>query len=184
MLHRLYVYIDLSWHFASEARDGVFEVHGLDPDKSVPVYFLDPATQSGAVVRLSGKQAGQELIVTLAPCGRATARYVDGQGKPVAGYSTAPDIVVTPGRLTYMSGNHKQGEVRADEESLTNLDREDYWGKVKTDAEGRVTFPALIAGATYRLGRFDRDRWLLHKEFRAESGRTIDLGDVVINKAE
>jgi RNA polymerase sigma factor (sigma-70 family) len=184
MLHRLHVYHDLSWHFAAEARDGVFEVHGLDPEKAVPVYFLDPATQSGAVARLSGKQAGQELTVTLAPCGRATARYVDGRGKPVADYRAAPDIVVTPGRLTYMAGDGNKPGPRADEGSLTNLDREDYWEGVRTDAAGRITFPALIPGATYRVGRWDRDRWRLHQEFRAESGKTIDLGDVVIDKGE
>jgi RNA polymerase sigma factor (sigma-70 family) len=182
MLHRLYIYNDLSWHFADEARDGVFEVHGLDPEKAVPVYFLDPATQSGAMVPLSGKQAGQDITVTLTPCGQATARYVDVQGKPVANYQAAPDIVVTPGRLTYMSGGGNNGALRADEGSLTNLDREDYWEKVRTDAQGRVTFPALIPGATYRLGRWDKDRWRLHQEFRAESGKTIDLGDVVINQ--
>jgi RNA polymerase sigma factor (sigma-70 family) len=184
VLHRLHVYDDLSWHFADEARDGVFEVHGLDPEKAVPVYFLDPATQSGAVVPLSGKQAGQELTVTLAPCGRATARYVDGQGKPVADYQAAPDIVVTPGRLTWMSGDGNKQGPRADEGWLMNLDAQDYGDKVKTDAEGRITFPALIPGATYRVGRWDRDRWRLHQEFRAETGKTIDLGDVVINKAE
>jgi len=184
MLHRLHVYHDLSWHFADEARAGVFEVHGLDPEKAVPVYFLDPATQSGAVVSLSGKQAGQELTVTLAPCGGATARYVDGRGKPVADYQAAPDIVVTPGRLTWMSGDGNKPGPRADEGWLMNLDPQDYGERLKTDAEGRITFPALIPGATYRLGRWDSDRWRLHQEFRAESGKTIDLGDVVINKPE
>src|SRR5205807_894493 len=49
VLHRLYVSHDLGWHFPTEARDGVFEVHGLDPDKTVPVYFLDAEKQCGAV---------------------------------------------------------------------------------------------------------------------------------------
>jgi hypothetical protein len=72
----------------------------------------------------------------------------------------------------------------ADEASLTNIDRHNYWDKIQTDAAGRVTFPALIPGAVYRVGRFDKDRWRLHKEFTVESGKTVDLGDIPINQGE
>jgi RNA polymerase sigma factor (sigma-70 family) len=184
MLHRLHVTRDLSWHFADEARDGVFEVHGLDPDRAVPVYFLDAEKQCGATVELSGKQAGEAVIVKLALCGKATVRYVDGQGRPLAGYAAAPDIVVTPGASSDDAAAQAKGELLADAGSLTNLDRHNYWDRLRTDAKGRITFPALIPGATYRVGRYDRDRWLPHKEFTAESGKTIDLGDVTIKKAE
>ncbi|HEX5269029.1 MAG TPA: sigma-70 family RNA polymerase sigma factor, partial [Gemmataceae bacterium] len=77
MLHRLHVTRDLSWHFAGEARDGVFEIHGLDPEKAVPVYFLDAEKRWGAKVELSGKQAGETVTVRLVPCGEARARYLD-----------------------------------------------------------------------------------------------------------
>jgi RNA polymerase sigma factor (sigma-70 family) len=184
LLCRLHVPIDLAWHFAAEARAGAFEVHGLDPEKAVPVYFLDPVRRCGAVVELSGKQAGQEVTVTLAPCGQATARYVDEHGKPLADYRAAPDLVVTPGRWSYAADDGKPGDPVADAESLTNLDRDNYWDRVKTDAQGRVTFPALIPGSTYRLARFDMDRWLPYKEFRVQSGETVDLGDVVIRQAQ
>jgi hypothetical protein len=185
VLQRLHVYHDLGWHFPTEAHDGVFEVHGLDPEKTVPVYFLDPVAQGGAVVQLSGKQAGQEVTVRLVPCGRATARYVDGDGKPLAGFRAAPDIVVTPGRSSqYGAEDTKEGELTADEGSLTNIDRHNYWDKVKTDDQGRIVFPALIPGATYRIGRWEKDRWVPHKEFTVESGKQIDLGDVVRDRAK
>jgi RNA polymerase sigma factor (sigma-70 family) len=184
MMHRLHVDIDLSWHFAGEARDGVFEVHGLDPEKSVPVYFLDAENRCGVTVRLSGKQAGETVTVKLAPCGQAAARYVDGKGRPIAGYAAAPNVVVTPGASGDYAAVVSKGELLADMGSLTNLDRHNYWGKVKTDAKGRVTFPALIPGATYRLARWDKDRWVPYKEFTVEAGKTVDLGDVVINKNE
>jgi RNA polymerase sigma factor (sigma-70 family) len=184
LLCRLNVIFDLAWHFPGEARGGVFEVHGLDPEQAVPVYLLDPVQQCGAVVHLSGKQAGEEVTVALAPCGHATARYVDEQGKPLAGYSAAPDLVVTPGRWSYAADGGRRSEPVADAESLTNLDRDNYWERVKTDAAGRVTFPALIPGATYRLARFDKDRWLPHREFRVGPGETVDLGDVVVRQPE
>jgi RNA polymerase sigma factor (sigma-70 family) len=184
VLSRLHVTRDLSWHFAGEARDGVFEFHGLDPDKAVPVYFLDPEKRCGAAVELSGKQAGETVTVKLVPCGEATARYIDGKGKPLADYRAAPEIVITPGAWGGYEAIVAKGELTADAGSLTNLDRHNYWDRVKTDAKGRITFPALIPGATYRIERWEKDHWVPHKEFTVESGKTTDLGDVVIDKVE
>jgi RNA polymerase sigma factor (sigma-70 family) len=183
IMHRLHVGIDLGWNFPVEVRDGVFEVRGLDPDKSVPVYFLDAEHQCGAVVQLSGKHAGETVTVKLAPCGKATARYVDAKGQPLANYSPSPEIIITPGAAGRVIVPGK-GELLADSGSLTNLDRHNYWDRVKTDAKGRVTFPALIPGATYRVDGFKDDYFVPHKEFTAESGKTIDLGDVVIDQKE
>jgi RNA polymerase sigma factor (sigma-70 family) len=184
MLHRLHVGIDLSWHFAAEARDGVFEVHGLDPDKSVPVFFLDAENRCGAVVELSGKQAGEAVTVKLAPCGKATARYLDGKGQPVTNYRAAPDIVITPGPWDDYDATVAKGKLLADSGSLVNLDRHNYWeDRVKTDVRGRITFPALIPGATYRVSRWEKNNWLPHKEFTVESGKTLDLGDIIIDRA-
>ena len=53
------------------ARDGRFELHGLDPVKSVPVIFFDADQQQGTTVDLSGEQAGAGLTVRLQPTGRA-----------------------------------------------------------------------------------------------------------------
>jgi RNA polymerase sigma factor (sigma-70 family) len=181
MAHRLHVSVALGWQFPEEVRDGVFEVHGLDPEKGAPVYFLDAENQCGAMVTLSGKQAGETVTVKLAPCGKATARYVDGQGQPVADYAASPDLVITPGAAGRVIVPGK-AELLADSTSLTNFDRHNYWHRLKTDAKGRITFPALIPGATYRIERWEKDTWVPHKEFTAESGKAVDLGDVTINK--
>jgi hypothetical protein len=42
-----------------------------------------------------------------------------------------------------------------------------------------MTFPALIPGATYRVGWYD---W--HKEFTVDSGRTLKIPDVTIKESE
>jgi protocatechuate 3,4-dioxygenase beta subunit len=182
MLHRMHVFHDLSWHFAGEARGGCFEIHGLDPEGTCPVFFLDAKRQQGAVVELSGKQAGQEVTVRLAPCGKATARYVDAKRKPLANYQPSPDIVITPGRWPMDPNGQDRGELTADQGALINLDRHNYWYRPKTGADGRVTFPALIPGATYRISRWDKNSWLPHKEFQVGAGKTIDLGDIPINQ--
>jgi RNA polymerase sigma factor (sigma-70 family) len=183
VLHRLHIYHDLSWHFATEARDGVFEIHGLAPEQTVNVFFLDARKRCGTVVPISGKLAGREITVRLAPCGQARARYADDRGQPQANLQVSPEIVITPGRPLNDRGP-REGVLAADAGDLVNLDRYNYWGNVKTDAAGRVTFPALIPGATYRLRRFDKDNWVVHKEFVAESGKTIDLGDVPMRSRE
>jgi protocatechuate 3,4-dioxygenase beta subunit len=183
LLHRLHIYHDLSWHFSTEARDGVFEVHGLDPARAYPVYFLDAEHQWGAAVTLSGKQAGQEVTVRLVPCGKATARYLNAKGEPLANYRVSPDIVITPVGPDPRDPTGK-AKLASDRGSLTNLDRHNYWDKVKTDDAGRVTFPALIPGATYHLDRWEKNNWVPHKEFTVEAGATIDLGDVTITRGE
>ncbi len=67
-------------------RNGRFEIHGLDPDTEVPVYFLEPKRKLGGAVNLSGKSsAGGPVTIRLEPCGAARARVVGPDGKPVAG---------------------------------------------------------------------------------------------------
>jgi hypothetical protein len=55
-----------------------------------------------------------------------------------------------------------------------------YGDGPRTDAEGRVTLPALIPGATYRLIQFDGQA----KDFTAESGKTLDLKDIPIKQPD
>src|SRR5262249_31477821 len=77
--------------------DGKFEVPGVDPGKSYPLSFLDPKNQTGATVTISGKQAGETVEVKLAPCGKATARFLGSDGKPLKQFRPNIEVVVTPG---------------------------------------------------------------------------------------
>jgi hypothetical protein len=53
-------------------------------------------------------------------------------------------------------------------------------------ADGRIVFPALIPGATYRI--LDRttartqNRPQLRNEFTVKPGETLDLGDILIER--
>jgi RNA polymerase sigma factor (sigma-70 family) len=171
-----------------EARDGVFALHGCDLDKEYPVHFLDAEHGWGGTVTLSGKQAGGDPVtVRLAPCGRATARLVDADGKPRKDYSLRPlmlHLVLTPGPPSYDDAVRK-GILAADEEFAENLvSRKERVARrnLKTDAEGRFSYPGLIPGATYRLSAFEADGIVLKKEFRVEAEKALDLGDVIIGK--
>ena len=88
--------------FHGEVPAGQFEVHGLDPEVEIPVHFLEPKRRLGALVRMSGKSmSGGSLSVHLKPCGAATARLVDAQGRPAANYGRSIlypiRLVITPG---------------------------------------------------------------------------------------
>jgi RNA polymerase sigma factor (sigma-70 family) len=139
---------DDSWTYGSiytgtPVRDGVFELRGCDPEVTYPVYFIDAKNKLGATAHLSAKEAaGKEVTVRLASCGSAVVRFVDKQGKPRKGFRPHIDMVFRPG----------DKDVFADSEMLVNLDRVNYPNLgPAADAEGHLTYPVLIPGATYLI---------------------------------
>ena len=142
-------------------RDGRFELHGLDPDNEVPFFFLDSEHELGTTVRLSGKStAGGPVTVRLDRCGTARARLVDRDGK-VLGKSTSANVtlIVTPGALMNQFRLKKVGPLLANEATLDRVDPPHYRGPIASDADGRISLPALIPGATYRiLDQFNQPR--------------------------
>ncbi len=183
--------INLMWQEYSfiHARDGRFEVHGLDPDKAEPVYFLDADHQWGAAVELSGKQAGEDQTIRLQPCGRAKARFVGPDGKPVAAIKQIYiyfQILMTPGGPSV--GQLGRGEsIAADGAFLPNVDRKHHPNGLAPDADGRITFDALIPGALYRISDWStvnvQDKgYQTRKDFTVKPGETVDLGDILVEK--
>jgi RNA polymerase sigma factor (sigma-70 family) len=172
-----------------DVRDGRFELHGLAPDAEVPAYFLDPEHQLGALAVFSVPAAKDgPITVRLQPCGLAMARLVDRTGKPLAGHRDPYLIamVVTPGPDRLSDAEADRDRLAADQDYLSRIDP-DHYADLITDARGRVTFPALIPGATYRV--YDRTagnngRRQVRREFVAASGAAIELGDIVIEKPD
>jgi hypothetical protein len=176
-------FIDYHPHLSHRyVRGGRFELRGLDPARSYPVYLLDAKNKLGAVATISGKQSGGDpVVVRLAPCGSASLRIVDPQGKPWAKHHPPTELIITPGASTNVVGGDRDPVV-ADSASLVNLDRVNY-GELRTDAAGRVTLPALIPGATYRLRRWTGDGWVKDRDFTVEAGRNRKLDDLVMKRS-
>ena len=100
------------------ARDGHFELNGLDPQNAVPVYFFDSVNGLGASVELSGKQAGEEATVRLQACGQVTARFVGPNGKPLVSTDLTRlllfELLVTPGPHFLTFNKAEQSQLAAD----------------------------------------------------------------------
>ncbi len=96
-------------------------------------------------------------------------------------------MVVTPGSPD-TPANEKAGLLAADAAPLRGVDPINYEKPIVSDADGRVTLPALIPGATYRLTDFTTNRDpigpQIRKEFTVKPGQTLDLGDVRIEKPQ
>jgi hypothetical protein len=162
----------LNGYFSRRVKEGRFELPGCDPAKAVQVFFLDTKNRLGAVVDLSGKQAGKPVTVKLRPCGTAKVRFVDARGNPFPDVKPQIGVVLTPG-VPFMS--NQRGKPLA---GVGYPDRTRY----RPDAQGRVTLPALIPGAKIWLSGVDGNNsyYTFTKEFTVGAGKTVDLGDVVV----
>lgn len=166
-------------------REGRFELGGCDPARSAPVFFLDSKNQRGAVVDISGQQAGQDLEVEFQPCGSASVRLVGAAGKPVrSGLRPAHlEIILTPGPSFASCGlKRDESPLISDTVHAGNLDRKRN-SEVRTDPAGRMTFPTLIPGATYRISVFNQPE-KTEIEFTVKPGEAKDLGDLMITKLD
>jgi RNA polymerase sigma factor (sigma-70 family) len=175
------------------ARNGGFEIHGVNPDVETPVHFFEPKRKLGVTVRFSGTSTTRgPITVRLEPCGTARARLVDPQGKPVARSrdtygSHMTMIAVTPGPHRLTQGGAEQALLAADLDSLARIDPVHYGKELVSDDNGVLNLPALIPGATYRiyddtLSESTGPR--LRKEFTVKPGETLDLGDIRIEKPQ
>ncbi len=194
-----------------KTRQGRFELHGVAPDIETPVSFLDPVRKLGVTLNLSGKSialmtladrtgrvasgatisfsdmatARGPITVRLEPCGAATARILDPDGRPVAGRLPRESLtmVVTPGP-PYSNVPDKSGRLFAEEADLSGVNPINYPNGLACDIEGRLTLPVLIPGATYRVTDRTTARTeagpQLRKEFTVKPGETADLGDILI----
>jgi RNA polymerase sigma factor (sigma-70 family) len=181
-------YFDLNWrgYLTIHARDGSFELHGLDPEKTARVSILDADHEWGTTVELSGKQATEDMTIRLQPCGQAKARFVGPDGKPIAKQRPLFEVLGTPGPPERTRDKKQQAMLAADSAYVGSVDRKHYWNGPFTDADGRITLPDLIPGALYRItDNSNQDKgYQVRKDFTVKPGETLDLGDILIEKPQ
>jgi hypothetical protein len=180
--------LDWQGSFRVPVRNGRFELHGLAPDASTRIFVLDPEHQWGATVEVSGRQAGEDLIIGLQPCGQAKGRFVGPDGKPRTKPMAMYEFIATPGPSRNSRRNKEdQAKLTADADFLANVDRKHYWDDPQIDADGRFTLISLIPGALYWISDFStlnaQKGAQIRKDFTVKPGETLDLGEILIEKS-
>ena len=150
----------LGYHHG-HAPSGRFQLHGLDPDSDLPVYFFQPKRRLGATVQISGKSAADgPMTVRLQPCGTAMARLIDGHGQPVAGYHDdfLSSMIITPAPDQANGVPAGASRLNGHRDLLARIDPINYAKAPVSDAQGLIVFPALIPGASYHIREFTTKR--------------------------
>ncbi len=163
--------------------DGKFELPGCDPTEPRTVFLLDAKTQSGATVIIRPDDAKDTPpVIRLKPCGWATVRLVDKQGKPRASQPLNAENLILRTDLIGMEGvNNPQYGTQALRHirwGMPILDS-DRHRSLQTDENGRVTFPTLIPDAPYKLIQISPSYKEL-MDFRVEPGMEHSLGTITI----
>jgi hypothetical protein len=180
---------DSSWDlgFPTQVYNGRFELRGGDSRTTYPVFVVDPKHGWGAMAQVSvGQAGGKPATVRLQKCGSLTVRFVDRKGQPVPEVLLYVNLEIRPldyagvgikdlGRM--MTGSRKTRELglRADDVPVDlNL---------HSDAQGRITLPAMIPGATYWLRWTTNKRTSLGglKKVKVKAGQALDLGDLRVS---
>lgn len=241
-------------------KDGRFELHGCDPDKTYRLSFLDASKDEtrryrqgdqirrlrglmessraklGATVEVSVKgKAAKPIQVQLGECGSAEVRLLDAAGELTQGYHAWLELVLSAGPTMEKAIEKKTlaGEILLLAGTHPSLRAQPWWGAamemysadfdlgvnaavsycwntvptyLKPDGEGRLKFPALIPGATYRLritdskaktmlsnvggglidggGIVEYGKIVHEQEFRVESGKVRKLADVILTRGK
>jgi beta-lactamase regulating signal transducer with metallopeptidase domain len=166
-----------------ELRDGQFELPVRDLGAVYRLVFLDPANKFGALAEFTGQQAQDgPVTVRLAPCGSAAVRLLDAKGKPLANFR--PNLWMRLPDGPHPGPKPIEGllkdEMRTNDLWIGRADPFHYGDGPRTDAEGRVTLPALVPGLTYQIFQTDGPA----TDFKAEAGKVVTLPDVTVQHPE
>jgi RNA polymerase sigma factor (sigma-70 family) len=175
--------------FQGTMRDGRFVLHGLNPEETARVLFLDSGRRWGGATELSGRSGDVgPVAVRLRPCGKAAMRLVDPGGAPVQDYAMDGSVAIlaAPGLPSRCRPEPGDERLLADEVALVAFDRDSHRDGLTSDARGRLTLPGLIPGVTYRI--YDDSTVngpagiQLRREFTVDAAAALDLGDILIER--
>ena len=139
--------------------------------------------------QVGGERTGHRPAPALRRGPGAAGRPRRQAGRPIARY-----LWVSHDHDGRHPGPHRSSQDKADQDRLAadqdfvaRFDPIHYPKGLVSDAQGQLTLPALIPGATYRIydgTTGDEAGPRLRKEFTVKPGETLDLGDILIEKPQ
>jgi beta-lactamase regulating signal transducer with metallopeptidase domain len=172
-----------SWLPEIPIADGILEVPGFDPALSTPMFVIDVEHHCAATVsRAEGHVDPESEVIQLQPCGAAKFRFVTDKGEPLTDYQPQLHVIFQPGA----PATH---QIEPDQPLWSDTI---IWDNVarplnipKTDKNGRVVVEDLIPGASYNVYFVGKEgSWDEDYEFKVESDKTTDVGEVTIPEHE
>lgn len=155
-------------------RDGGLDLPGCAPGRVYPIALLDPEGERGAVAEV--RVGDDKPQVRLERCGSAEVRLVDLSRRPVADVPAAAVLLLNCDRVATEPGSNT-GEWVVDQ---SWFDPKHHLPRPVTNADGRVTFRALVPGAEYAVYFFVREKVYTSSVFRVAPGRVTQLPDVIV----
>ena len=122
------------------------------------------------------------MTIRLEPGGQAKARFVRPDGQPFANFFPGLELVATPGPPAFRRNEKDAPRLADDAVNVMAIDRKHYIQRRQplSAADGRITLPALIPGALYRLSVEGANGRTFRKDFTVKPGESLDLGDILV----
>ncbi|HEY7428842.1 MAG TPA: sigma-70 family RNA polymerase sigma factor, partial [Gemmataceae bacterium] len=168
---------------ALPASGGNFVLPGCEAGRTYRVLFLDAERRLGAVADLTTDPREEPPVVRLQPCGQATVRFVDADGRPLANRLLTPFAMLEP---DIAAGDDTAKARRADKAVPHEIAWADPWAYHHccghhTEADGRITLTGLVPGVRYGLMERDGARTRRVTDlFTVRPGETLRLPDVMV----
>jgi RNA polymerase sigma factor (sigma-70 family) len=160
---------------------GEFVLPGCDLGRTYRVLFLDAERRLGAVADLIAGSRETPTVVRLQPCGEATVRFADPDGRQLANLTVTPFVLLEPDVASDDSAALARRATEARPHEMAWADPLAYRHCLgpHTEADGRITLTGLVPGARYGLTQWDGVRSsCVAGPFTIRPGETLRLPDV------
>jgi RNA polymerase sigma factor (sigma-70 family) len=160
---------------------GEFVLPGCEVGRTYRVLFLDAERRLGAVADLTAGSRETPAVVRLQPCGEATVRFANPDGRPLANLTVTPFVLLEPEVASDDSAAlaRRADEARPHEMAWADPLAYRHCLGPHTEADGRITLTGLVPGARYGLTHWDGVRSsCVAGPFTTRPGETLRLPDV------
>ena len=156
--------------WAETLKGAEFTVRGINPRSPRTLVFYHKEKNLGYYVKDLRREPAGPLTIQLQPCGSASGRILDADGKPAAGLR---------GHLHRVNYNGRTGSIDGAAEG--------GYQRVVTDKDGRFRVEGLVPGQEYRVINYSDRRpgfGNLYVPLIVKPGEHKDMGDLKMSRIE